>query len=198
MIYDCVEHLLSEHRFIQAKQHRAPIAATSGAFDLLHVGHLRLLDYMTKLAEFRVVLLNSDQSIKEYKSDARPVKNWYTRAEILSNMKYNLHVVNMLEPDPVSAIRLIRPNYWVKGQRPIDEIIEKDAVFEGGGDVVSIWTPITASTTLFIHAAHNIYKQEQGDAIKKVGGDVDDLHYIYKQEQGDAIKKVGGNDDDTP
>ena len=56
--------------------------ATNGCFDILHVGHVRYLQKTKSLADFSIVMLNSDKSVKLIKGDSRPINNQDDRAEI--------------------------------------------------------------------------------------------------------------------
>ena len=137
------------------------LVATSGAFDLLHRGHLKLFRYCRKLGDTVVVLLNTNHSIQKYKSEHRPVKDWNTRAELLDAMGNVDHVVGLHEADPIYAIGAIRPDVWVKGDRPIEEIVEKDALFGLGCDIIVLWNCEAGSSTDLIEKAAQIYAAEQ-------------------------------------
>ena len=58
-------------------------AATNGCFDILHVGHVRYLQKTKALADYSIVMLNSDKSVKMIKGDDRPINNEQDRAEYL-------------------------------------------------------------------------------------------------------------------
>ena len=59
------------------------IVATNGCFDILHVGHVRYLQKTKTFADYSIVLLNSDKSVRSIKGEGRPINNENDRAEIL-------------------------------------------------------------------------------------------------------------------
>ena len=60
------------------------VVCTNGCFDILHVGHVRYLEATKVFADFSIVLLNSDKSVKSIKGPTRPINNENDRAELLS------------------------------------------------------------------------------------------------------------------
>jgi rfaE bifunctional protein nucleotidyltransferase chain/domain len=136
------------------------MVATSGAFDILTPGHMELFRTMRRLGSFTVVLLNTDESIRQYKSKHRPLKTWETRAKILDCNKFVDVIIGLPENTPENAIRELKPDVWVKGNRPISEIVEAGEVYANGGAVVSLWTNYVESTTNYIAEAYQIFKLE--------------------------------------
>ena len=61
---------------------------TNGCFDILHLGHVKLLNEAKKLGEILIIGLNSDESIKKLKGKKRPIMNQKTRSYILSSMYF--------------------------------------------------------------------------------------------------------------
>ena len=57
------------------------VVATNGCFDILHVGHVRYLQKTKRFADYSVVLLNSDKSVKSIKGPTRPINNEQDRAD---------------------------------------------------------------------------------------------------------------------
>jgi rfaE bifunctional protein nucleotidyltransferase chain/domain len=91
------------------------IVFTNGCFDLLHIGHIQLLEYSKSLGDYLIVGLNSDESVKNLKGQNRPVNNQETRKKILESIKYVDEVMIFDTPTPLPLIELIRPEYVVKG-----------------------------------------------------------------------------------
>jgi rfaE bifunctional protein nucleotidyltransferase chain/domain len=137
-----------------------PMVATSGAFDIITPGHIELFRTMRKLGSYTVVLLNYDESIKQYKNAARPVKPWEDRAVILDSIKFVDIVIGMPENTPVEAIRKLKPDIWVKGNRPLEEIVEGETVWANNGKVVCLWTNLEQSTTGYVEKAYQVYRLE--------------------------------------
>lgn len=88
---------------------------TNGCFDIIHVGHIRLLEFAKTLGSKLVVGLNSDVSIKRLKGLERPINNQADRAVLLSAIKYVDEVIIFEEDTPYDLITLIKPDIIVKG-----------------------------------------------------------------------------------
>lgn len=88
---------------------------TNGCFDIIHIGHIRLLEFAKTLGSKLVVGLNSDASIKRLKGLERPINNQADRAVLLSAIKYVDEVIVFEEDTPYNLITLIKPDIIVKG-----------------------------------------------------------------------------------
>jgi D-beta-D-heptose 7-phosphate kinase/D-beta-D-heptose 1-phosphate adenosyltransferase len=88
---------------------------TNGCFDILHVGHMRLLEFAKSCGDYLVVGLNSDRSIKSIKGDDRPIIHQEERKEMLQAIRWVDDVVVFHEPNPLSLIKKIQPYILVKG-----------------------------------------------------------------------------------
>lgn len=139
------------------------VVATSGAFDIITPGHVELFEYCRRLGTFVVVLLNTDASIQIYKSEHRPVKPWEDRAKILDSFRNVEHVIGFDEDDPKEAIEKLKPDIWVKGNRPASEVVEMDTVWRNDGIYVSVWTDYKQSSTGYIEKAAEIYLAETSE-----------------------------------
>lgn len=95
----------------------------NGAFDLLHEGHIAFLKQAKEQGDFLVVGLNSDSSIKKYKSKDRPIENQEIRKGKLLATGIVDEVVIFDEPSPEEAIRKYRPDLIVRGH---DQKIEPE------------------------------------------------------------------------
>jgi rfaE bifunctional protein nucleotidyltransferase chain/domain len=91
------------------------VAFTNGAFDLLHVGHVRSLRRARALADLLVVGLNSDASVRAYKSPEGPILGQDERAELLAAFACVDYVVVFDEPTAEALVSAIRPDVYVKG-----------------------------------------------------------------------------------
>ncbi len=90
-------------------------AATNGCFDILHVGHVRYLQKTKSLADYSIVMLNSDKSVKLNKGDSRPINNESDRAEILTSLSCVDYVVLFEEKSPAELLEKIKPDIYTKG-----------------------------------------------------------------------------------
>jgi D-glycero-beta-D-manno-heptose 1-phosphate adenylyltransferase len=112
------------------------IVTTNGAFDLFHIGHLRTLEFSKNQGEVLIVCINSDSSIKKYKSDKRPIINEVYRAEIVAAIDLVDFVTIFDEETPVKILGDIKPNIHVKGSEYKESMIEKEIVEKNKGKVV--------------------------------------------------------------
>ena len=91
------------------------VVTTNGCFDILHVGHVRYLKKTKSFADFLIVLLNSDKSVKSIKGPSRPINNENDRAEILSALKCVDYVVLFDEDSPRDLLDEMKPDVYTKG-----------------------------------------------------------------------------------
>jgi len=89
--------------------------ATNGCFDILHIGHVRYLQKTKEMADFSIVMLNSDKSVKLIKGESRPINNENDRAEILSALCCVDYVVLFEEKSPANLLERIKPDVYTKG-----------------------------------------------------------------------------------
>lgn len=88
---------------------------TNGCFDILHVGHLRLLEKARQLGDVLVVAVNSDASVKRLKGDSRPINPQKERAALLAGLECVDFVTIFDEDTPLLAILACQPDVLVKG-----------------------------------------------------------------------------------
>lgn len=106
---NALAHHLAAHRG------EARVVFTNGCYDLLHVGHVRLLQMARALGDILVVGVNSDASVRRLKGDTRPIVGEAERAEVLAALACVSYVTIFDEDTPVETIRALRPNVHVKG-----------------------------------------------------------------------------------
>jgi rfaE bifunctional protein nucleotidyltransferase chain/domain len=130
----------------------ARIVFTNGCFDLLHVGHINLLNFARSLGDALVVGLNSDESVRRYKGPDRPVVRQGERAEILAALAPVDFVIIFDEDDPRETIAAVKPRYHIKGQDYSGQrLIEADEVEKHGGEVVlAPWVDNRSTTRLIL------------------------------------------------
>ena len=91
------------------------IVTTNGCFDILHVGHVKYLQKTKSYADYLMVLLNSDKSVKSIKGDSRPINNELDRATILTALSCVDFVVMFDEDSPADLLDEIKPDVYTKG-----------------------------------------------------------------------------------
>lgn len=116
-----------------------PTVFTNGCFDIIHPGHIDLLERAKALGTKLIVGLNSDESVRKIKGDGRPVINQDERMAVLLGLRSVDEVVIFDELTPEKLIHRIRPEILVKGGdwQP-NEIIGADFVIANGGQVFSL------------------------------------------------------------
>ncbi|MGE9616107.1 MAG: adenylyltransferase/cytidyltransferase family protein [Solitalea-like symbiont of Acarus siro] len=125
------------------------IVFTNGCFDLLHTGHIHVINESASLGNFLVIGLNSDESIKRLKGPHRPIQNEYARSLILASLTFVSSVVIFNEDTPLELIKTIKPNTITKcGDYNSNNIIGADFIKTYGGKIKIINYIEGNSTTL--------------------------------------------------
>ena len=128
------------------------VVATNGCFDILHVGHVRYLQKTKSFADYSIVLLNSDISVKSIKGNDRPINNENDRAEILCALTCVDYVVLFDEDSPRDLLDEIKPNIYTKGaDYTMETLPEADIMIKNGTKVEFIDFVQGKSTTNVIN-----------------------------------------------
>ena len=115
------------------------VVLTNGCFDLLHPGHVALLERARAEGDLLVVAINSDASVRALKGPARPLLPEKERAEALRALEAVDRVVVYDEPTPLELIERVRPDVLVKGADwAQDAIVGREVVEGDGGRVVRV------------------------------------------------------------
>ena len=115
------------------------IVFANGCFDLLHVGHVMLLERARRLGDVLVVGLNSDRSVRGLKGPSRPIVPQRQRARVLAGLACVDFVTFFDQPTPLALITRLRPDVLAKGADwAIDKIVGADVVRAAGGRVARI------------------------------------------------------------
>jgi D-beta-D-heptose 7-phosphate kinase / D-beta-D-heptose 1-phosphate adenosyltransferase len=113
------------------------VAFTNGCFDMLHPGHVSLLNEAKRAADRLVVGLNSDRSVRRLKGANRPVQSAGARAMVLSSLKAVDAVVIFEDDTPLGLITALEPDVLVKGaDYTVQTVVGADVVLRRGGKVV--------------------------------------------------------------
>lgn len=128
-----------------------PVVFTNGVFDLLHPGHIEVLDMARREGAALVVGLNGDDSVRRLKGPARPVRNAAERAVVLAGLEAVDAVVVFDEDTPFALVQRLQPDVIVKGGDYSPEtIVGADVVTARGGRVVVVPLVAGQSTTSII------------------------------------------------
>ena len=124
------------------------IVFTNGCFDILHVGHITLLEQCRRFGDKVVIGLNSDASVRGLKGPTRPVVGENERARVLAALGATDAVIVFEEPTPLELIRAVRPDVLVKGgDYTASTIVGAEDMTTWGGRVEIVPTVIGSSTT---------------------------------------------------
>lgn len=103
-------------KILQSLQKRGKkVVFTNGCYDILHVGHIRLLKKCKQLGDILVMAVNTDNSVRRMKGPPRPIVNQKERAEVLASIEYVDFVTFFDEDTPLETIKLLKPDILVKG-----------------------------------------------------------------------------------
>ena len=118
---------------------RGEVVFTNGVFDLLHPGHVDVLDRARREGAALVVGVNSDASVKRLKGPTRPIRTSVERIAVLAGLEAVDAVVLFEQDTPIELVRAIEPDVIVKGGDYSPEtIVGADLVTARGGRVVVI------------------------------------------------------------
>ena len=130
------------------------VVAAGGCFDVLHAGHVQLLDQARRLGDHLVVCINSDRSVRRLKGPGRPLNSAADRAAVLRSLASVDGVVVFDEDTPTRALEAVRPHLFVKGADYLGvDVAERDVLARWGGQVVLLPLVAGRSTTRIIATA---------------------------------------------
>lgn len=113
------------------------VAFTNGCFDILHEGHLFSIAQAAKEADYLIVGINSDASVKRLKGPERPINSTESRALVMANLVLVDAVVVFEQDTPYELITKLLPDVLVKGgDYTIETIVGAKEVIANGGKVI--------------------------------------------------------------
>jgi len=123
----------------QAKARGQTIVFTNGCFDLLHVGHVTLLERAKRSGDLLIVAINSDQSMRALKGPTRPIVAQRDRALVLAALESVDYVTVFSQLTPERLIARLRPQVLVKGTDwGASEIVGRQIVEANDGRVIRV------------------------------------------------------------
>ena len=99
----------------QVRKAGQKVVFTNGCFDILHAGHVSVLEFSRSKGDVLVVGLNSDASVRRLKGPTRPINSQADRALVLAALESVSAVCVFNEDTPYNLIKLVRPDVLVKG-----------------------------------------------------------------------------------
>lgn len=129
------DRMLSEFNYL--KKSTQKIVFTNGCFDIIHPGHLKLLNFCKSQGDIVVCAIDTDASVSQLKGEDRPINSLSQRVSLISELEAVDIVIGFNSADLVELVSALRPDILVKGGDYIkNEITGAEIVFENGGDVL--------------------------------------------------------------
>jgi D-glycero-beta-D-manno-heptose 1-phosphate adenylyltransferase len=136
----------------QWKRDRKTVVLTNGCYDLLHPGHIRLLESALALGDVLILALNSDLSVRRSKGPGRPIISQATRAALAASLSAVDAVVFFDEETPRELIAEVLPDVLVKGADWSHFIAGREEVEAAGGRVLTVPLEAGFSTTNIVES----------------------------------------------
>jgi len=131
MILQMSKHLATASLEVWAERIREKkirLVLTNGCFDLLHVGHVRYLEFARSLGDALLVAINSDASVRALKGVQRPINGQNDRAEIIAALQCVDYVTIFDSLRVTQIIRILRPTIYTKGGDYALETLDSEEV----------------------------------------------------------------------
>lgn len=141
----------------QAKKEGKTIVTTNGSYDILHAGHVESLEESKSQGDILIVGINSDSSVKQYKSPDRPIIPEQYRAIMVAGLACVDYVFIFSELNPIAFLEKLKPDVHTNSVDYGEDCIEKDAVLAGGGRLHLLKKYEGISTSAIIEKVLGIY-----------------------------------------
>jgi rfaE bifunctional protein nucleotidyltransferase chain/domain len=129
------------------------VVLTNGCYDILHPGHVRLLESARSLGDVLVLALNSDASVQRYKGPSRPLNPECDRVELACALEAVTAVTVFDEDTPCELIEAVLPDVLAKGADWSHWVAGRETVEAAGGEVRLLPLEPGYSTTCIVEAA---------------------------------------------
>jgi D-beta-D-heptose 7-phosphate kinase/D-beta-D-heptose 1-phosphate adenosyltransferase len=143
---------LAQAHITRWQQEGYKVGFTNGCFDVVHSGHIALLEDARQTCDKLVVGLNSDSSVKRLKGEERPINNEMDRATLLAALSVVDMVVIFREDTPMNLIEAFKPDRLIKGaDYKKEEVVGYERVESYGGEILLVPLREGKSTTAIIN-----------------------------------------------
>ena len=165
------KHILSVEELVnivkELKKHNKKIVFTNGCFDIIHSGHIYLLNNARKAGDVLIVGVNSDESIRQLKGKDRPINRLSDRITVLAGLQSVDYLIVFDEDSPADLIKAIEPDVFVKGGNYTEDSIPEAALLKKIGCTVKIVPYMEErSTTHIIDKIRDA--QQEGAPVKEI------------------------------
>jgi len=145
------DYSLLAEQLVDVRATGTTVALANGCFDVLHVGHVRLLTEAAGAADLLVVALNTDASVRSNKGEGRPAVPLVERMEVIAALRGVAHVTSFAEPTADALLAALKPDVHVKGTDWTADTVPERAVVEAyGGRILIAGDEKTHSSTALI------------------------------------------------
>jgi rfaE bifunctional protein nucleotidyltransferase chain/domain len=145
------------------------VVLTNGCYDVLHPGHVRLLESARSLGDRLILALNTDRSVRKLKGPARPFFDEQSRAVLATGLDAVDAVVFFDEETPRELISAVLPDVLVKGADWNHFVAGREEVEAAGGQVVTIpLEPGYSTTAIAEKVKHRFNTTTQKTSIRDV------------------------------
>ena len=143
--------------FKEIKKRNLKLVFTNGCFDIIHAGHVNYLNEAKKLGDLLIVAVNSDSSVMKLKGKKRPINKLKDRLTVLSAFDSIDYILEFEEDTPLEIIKLLKPDFLVKGaDYKFEDIAGAEFVKNNGGLVKLIEYTEGRSTSNLIRKIHDL------------------------------------------
>jgi D-glycero-beta-D-manno-heptose 1-phosphate adenylyltransferase len=138
------------------KKEGKSVVTLNGSFDLMHAGHLHLLYEASRVGDVLIAGLNTDASIRRYKSADRPIVALQYRLQMMAAISFVDKVTWFDEDDPCALLEKIQPDIHVNGAEYGEECVEAAVVKKHGGTIHLVPRIPSLSTTELVHKIQSL------------------------------------------
>lgn len=157
--------LLLPQKILEIRNTGKKIATLNGSFDLLHAGHLQIIYEASQQADILIMALNTDSSIRKYKSPIRPIIPLEYRLQMISALTFVNYVTWFDETDPCNLLNIIKPDVHVNGAEYGENCIEAETVLSNGGRIHIVKLVPGLSTTQILNKISSLNAQEKQSCV---------------------------------
>ncbi|MBL7076033.1 MAG: adenylyltransferase/cytidyltransferase family protein [Kiritimatiellae bacterium] len=147
-------------RAAELREQSRTIVTANGSFDIMHAGHVAFLEQARAKGDVLIIGINSDASVKAYKSPSRPIISEEFRARMVAALECVDFVFLFDETDPREWLKQVKPDIHVNGTEYGKDCIERDVVEACGGRISLVQSVGGLSTSAVIARIVALERQE--------------------------------------
>lgn len=162
------------------------VGITNGAFDLLHAGHARYLREAKKLCDILIVAINSDESVRSYKEEGRPVIPEQERAELVAALECVDYVIIFNDRRMQRLLEKFKSDFYIKGgDYKLEEMTSRKYVEPHGGKAVILPQEGSFSTSAIIRKIRG-----ETESVKSKSDHITRNKAVFLDRDGTLLKEI--------